>query len=634
MESCTYTIKEAHADLNALDFGKDPLELKNYIKKRLDKNDVKQIMELQRQDISPAFYAKLQKCQPTSASVERSFSLLKSFLRPNRGKALIVLSSFVSYNFRNREKTMTSQSASPGKIRLFAASEILCNVKGSLLGRGGFGTVRLGHHQVLGRLAVKCQPMQGSITEMKEAKQGLLKEVKMILLAAHKHVIRIEGLIDEEDWVGVVMEHMSAGSLNDLIFNQNIETIPYPLLLRMSYESADAITYLHKMLKDIRIAHGDLKPQNILLNSDLHCKVADFGGAALSHHTRTATARPDITGEGSQHTLLFSAPERLDPDCDRLTTSMDVYSVGVIFYMMIVRKYPTIANEILFRMTGKFQGVFLQQKLIDEIKNGLKRRKDEQGVRIISLMESIMTKCVDNDPSNRQAMIEIRDQLQELLETIKPTTIMFHAASVAEQVTIRDDALDQVASKPISHVIFGTGQSSLGATVSETSPKQKRASGNDSGLAPSTSSTLDNGRNVGKDLDKLTIKESPQKKSNPSDIADKRRIWIEELKTQLERFEKMQFLEWYDDDNPRRYISLLCELNESSDMELFNMASLRFPKVVNLNGLKLSSSEAAIFCDVLRKQQKELKLLELMSCFSPDDVERLISAISEMPGKV
>ncbi|CAK8680311.1 unnamed protein product [Clavelina lepadiformis] len=44
MERCTYTIKEAHADLNALDFGKDPLELKNYIKKRLDKNDVKQIM--------------------------------------------------------------------------------------------------------------------------------------------------------------------------------------------------------------------------------------------------------------------------------------------------------------------------------------------------------------------------------------------------------------------------------------------------------------------------------------------------------------------------------------------------------------------------------------------------------------
>ncbi|XP_076808463.1 uncharacterized protein LOC143451647 [Clavelina lepadiformis] len=119
------------------------------------------------------------------------------------------------------------------------------------------------------------------------------------------------------------------------------------------------------------------------------------------------------------------------------------------------------------------------------------------------------------------------------------------------------------------------------------------------------------------------------------DIAEKRRIWIEELKTQLERFEKMQFLEWHvDDNNRRRYISLLCELNESSDMELFNMASQRFPTDLNLNCLKLSSSEAAIFCDVLSKQQKELKELDLSNCFSPGDVERLISAISEMPGKV
>ncbi|CAK8687354.1 unnamed protein product [Clavelina lepadiformis] len=119
---------------------------------------------------------------------------------------------------------------------------------------------------------------------------------------------------------------------------------------------------------------------------------------------------------------------------------------------------------------------------------------------------------------------------------------------------------------------------------------------------------------------------------SPSDVAEKRRIWIKALKSQLVRFEKMQFTDWSLDNS--RYISLLCELNESSDMELFNMTSQRFPTEMSLYGLKLSSSEAAIFCDVLRKQQKELKKLDLMNCFSPGDVERLISAISEMPGKV
>ncbi|CAK8687288.1 unnamed protein product [Clavelina lepadiformis] len=120
----------------------------------------------------------------------------------------------------------------------------------------------------------------------------------------------------------------------------------------------------------------------------------------------------------------------------------------------------------------------------------------------------------------------------------------------------------------------------------------------------------------------------------PSDVAEKKRIWIETLKSQLVHFEKLHWNEWSVGNNPRRYISLLCELHESSDMELLNMASLRFPTEMDLHPLKLSSSEAAIFCDVLSKQRKELKELGLSNCFSPDDVERLISAISEMPGKV
>ncbi|XP_076810662.1 uncharacterized protein LOC143453275 [Clavelina lepadiformis] len=128
-----------------------------------------------------------------------------------------------------------------------------------------------------------------------------------------------------------------------------------------------------------------------------------------------------------------------------------------------------------------------------------------------------------------------------------------------------------------------------------------------------------------------TEQQEYKKASFSSDIPEKRRIWIEAVKSQLVQFEKLQY--WSLGDQSR-YISLLCELNESSNMAIINMASLRIPKELDLFGLKLSSSEVALFCDILRKQQNELKRLHLMSCFSPGDVERLISAISEMPGKV
>ena len=84
MGNSTYTIQKAYDDINSLGFGSDPLRPKKYIKKRLEKNDVKIIVELSRPDIPSALYAKLLQCQPNSASVKRSFPLLKSLLRPNR----------------------------------------------------------------------------------------------------------------------------------------------------------------------------------------------------------------------------------------------------------------------------------------------------------------------------------------------------------------------------------------------------------------------------------------------------------------------------------------------------------------------------------------------------------------------
>ena len=87
IENSTCAIQKAYDDINSPDCGSDPLQLKKYIKKRLEKNDVEIIVELSRPDIPPVLYAKLLQCQPTSASVERSFSLLKSLLLPNRNFA-------------------------------------------------------------------------------------------------------------------------------------------------------------------------------------------------------------------------------------------------------------------------------------------------------------------------------------------------------------------------------------------------------------------------------------------------------------------------------------------------------------------------------------------------------------------
>ncbi len=85
MESSKYTLQEAHADIAAVNLRQDCVDIGAYLKKRMLKNkDVEAIISLQKEGISPALYAELQCCQPTSASVERSFSMLGKLLRKDR----------------------------------------------------------------------------------------------------------------------------------------------------------------------------------------------------------------------------------------------------------------------------------------------------------------------------------------------------------------------------------------------------------------------------------------------------------------------------------------------------------------------------------------------------------------------
>ena len=78
------TTIEAYGLLKNMQFDDDPCVIKNYIKKRLSNSDLKTIMNCTNLTIDPTSYALLQKAQPTSAAVERSFSMLSKLLKKDR----------------------------------------------------------------------------------------------------------------------------------------------------------------------------------------------------------------------------------------------------------------------------------------------------------------------------------------------------------------------------------------------------------------------------------------------------------------------------------------------------------------------------------------------------------------------
>ena len=78
-----------------MQFDDDPCAIKNYIKKRLSNSDLKTIINSTNLTIDPTSYALVQKDQPTSAAVERSFSMLSKLLRKDR-----------KFEFKNVKKYM------------------------------------------------------------------------------------------------------------------------------------------------------------------------------------------------------------------------------------------------------------------------------------------------------------------------------------------------------------------------------------------------------------------------------------------------------------------------------------------------------------------------------------------------
>ena len=84
MEDSCCTIREAYQKMTSLDFGVDGCKIGRYIQERMSRNDINCIVKMGRGDISPHLYRLLSNSQATSASVERSFSILRKLLARDR----------------------------------------------------------------------------------------------------------------------------------------------------------------------------------------------------------------------------------------------------------------------------------------------------------------------------------------------------------------------------------------------------------------------------------------------------------------------------------------------------------------------------------------------------------------------
>ncbi|WP_448548753.1 protein kinase domain-containing protein [Thalassotalea fusca] len=194
-------------------------------------------------------------------------------------------------------------------------------------GSGRFGTVyRAIDKQLNSQVAIKV--LNTALSQHIEAINSFKRELLLVRQLTHPNIIRVHEYYQHGDIHFITMDWIEGQSLesaladNELMPNQRINIIRQLL---------DAVEYAESM----GVTHGDIKPDNILLDKTGNLYVADFGLSVLS----TSDANRSISA-----TPYYAPPEYLQTG--KINTTTDLYAIGVIAYQLCCLHYPFSGQTI------------------------------------------------------------------------------------------------------------------------------------------------------------------------------------------------------------------------------------------------------------------------------------------------
>ncbi|PAV75505.1 hypothetical protein WR25_13598 isoform A [Diploscapter pachys] len=188
------------------------------------------------------------------------------------------------------------------------------------LGEGSYGSVHKAIHRDSGvTLAIKKVPVDTDLQE-------IIKEISIMQQCDSKYVVKYYGSYFKNSDLWIVMEYCGAGSVSD-IMRLRRKTLNEEEIGAVLRDTLKGLTYLH----DLKKIHRDIKAGNILLNTQGHAKLADFGVAGQL--TDTMAKRNTVIG-----TPFWMAPEVIEEI--GYDTKADIWSLGITAIEMAEGRPP------------------------------------------------------------------------------------------------------------------------------------------------------------------------------------------------------------------------------------------------------------------------------------------------------
>ncbi|BAT88210.1 hypothetical protein LR48_Vigan09g139400 [Vigna angularis] len=271
------------------------------------------------------------------------------------------------------------------------------------VGQGGYGKVYKGTLSDGTIVAIK-RAQEGSLQGEKE----FLTEISLLSRLHHRNLVSLIGYCDEEGEQMLVYEFMSNGTLRDHLSVTAKEPLTFAMRLKIALGAAKGLMYLHTEA-DPPIFHRDVKASNILLDSKLSAKVADFGLSRLA-------PVPDMEGvvPGHVSTVVKGTPGYLDPEyflTHKLTDKSDVYSLGVVFLELLTGMHPISHGKNIVREVN----IAYQSGVIFSIIDG---RMGSYPSEHVEKFLTLALKCCEDEPEARPRMAEVVRELENIWSTM------------------------------------------------------------------------------------------------------------------------------------------------------------------------------------------------------------------------
>ena len=258
------------------------------------------------------------------------------------------------------------------------------------LGEGGMGVVYLAERidgQFDQQVAIKL--VKQSVLD-EEARRRFLQERQILAHLQHPAIARLlDGGVSSDGTPFFVMERVDGRPVTAYCAERMLTTDER---LRIFLEICEAVQHAHRNL----IVHRDLKPSNILVDDGGRVKLLDFGIAKLLGDGESAAA-------GRGHTVVraltldYAAPEQLRGDS--VSTSADVYALGVLLYELLTGTRPY--------QTGRVGGE-LERAILEEEPAGPSARVEAGDLRrrLRGDLDRIALKALQKSPERRYSSVE------------------------------------------------------------------------------------------------------------------------------------------------------------------------------------------------------------------------------------